>query len=128
MLTIGTLAKRTGTHVPTIRYYQHIGLMPAPDRTEGGQRRYAEGDLDRLAFIRHSRDLGFGIDGIRELLDMSDRPDRSCADVDEIARRHLAEMERRMDTFYLSRHELIFAFKVGTAAHVNSFELGQHGR
>lgn len=96
MLTIGALAKRTGTRVPTIRYYEQIGLMPEPGRTEGGQRRYTEGDLDRLAFIRHSRDLGFGLDAIRELLEMSDRPDRSCADVDAIARKQLADVEQRI--------------------------------
>ncbi|EAP83532.1 transcriptional regulator, MerR family protein [Sulfitobacter sp. EE-36] len=55
MLAIGTLAKRTGTKVQTIRYYEQIGLMPEPGRTEGGQRRYGDAELDRLSFIRHSR-------------------------------------------------------------------------
>ena len=75
MLTIGNLAKRTGTKVQTIRYYEQIGLMPEPGRTEGGQRRYAEAELDRLSFIRHSRQLGFSLDVIRELLDL-ERPPR----------------------------------------------------
>ncbi len=81
MLSIGTLAKCTGTKVQTIRYYEQIGLLPEPGRTEGGQRRYSEGDLDRLAFIRHARLLGFTLDAIRELLDLSDNPARSCAEV-----------------------------------------------
>lgn len=96
MLTIGAMAKRTGTRVQTIRYYEAIGLLREPGRTAGGQRRYHEEDLDRLAFIRHSRDLGFGLDAIRELLDLSDRPERSCADVDEIAQKHLADVNQRI--------------------------------
>jgi DNA-binding transcriptional MerR regulator len=96
MLTIGSLAKRTGAKVQTIRYYEQIGLMPEPGRTEGGQRRYGDAELDRLSFIRHARDLGFGLDAIRELLDLSDRPERPCADVDAIARRHLDDVERRI--------------------------------
>ena len=74
MLAIGTLAKRTGTKVQTIRYYEQIGLMPEPDRTEGGQRRYGITQLDRLAFIRHSRQLGFSLEAIRELLACQTRP------------------------------------------------------
>jgi DNA-binding transcriptional MerR regulator len=78
MLSIGILAKRTGTKVQTIRYYEQIGLMPKPGRSDGGQRRYGNDELDRLAFIRHSRELGFSLEAIRELLDLSDRPERSA--------------------------------------------------
>jgi DNA-binding transcriptional MerR regulator len=106
MFTIGTLAKRTGTKVQTIRYYEEIGMMPAPERTEGGQRRYDSIASDRLAFIRHARDLGFGLDAIRELLDLSDRPDRPCADVDAIARRHLDAVEHRIARLETLRLEL----------------------
>lgn len=106
MLSIGALAKRTGTKVQTIRYYENIGLMPSPERTEGGQRRYSTAALDRLAFIRHARDLGFGLDAIRELLDLSDRPDRPCADVDTIARKHLEDVQRRIARLETLRLEL----------------------
>jgi len=106
MLTIGTLAKRTGTKVQTIRYYEEIGLMPEPERTEGGQRRYDAAALDRLAFIRHARDLGFGLDAVRELLDRPDRPDRPCSDIDAIARRHLKDVERRIARLESLRLEL----------------------
>lgn len=106
MLSIGALARRTGTKVQTIRYYEQIGLMPEPGRTEGGQRRYDAAALDRLAFIRHARELGFGLDAIRELIDLADRPDRPCADVDAIARRHLAEVERRLARLEALRREL----------------------
>jgi len=96
MFSIGTLAKRTDTKVQTVRYYEEIGLMPKASRTAGGQRRYGEAELDRLAFIRQARQLGFGLDAIRELLDLSDNPDRSCAEVDRIAQRQLAEVQGRM--------------------------------
>jgi Cu(I)-responsive transcriptional regulator len=106
MLTIGTLAKKTGTKVQTIRYYEQIGLMPEPGRTEGGQRRYSEAELDRLSFIRHSRQLGFSLDAIRELLDLSDDPTRSCEDADAIARRQLKQVEQRMARLKALREEL----------------------
>lgn len=106
MLAIGTLAKRTGTKVQTIRYYEQIGIMPEPGRTEGGQRRYGDADLDRLAFIRHARQLGFTLEAIRELLDLSDNPSRSCAEVDVIAHRQLKEVEARIARLETLRKEL----------------------
>lgn len=106
MLTIGTLAKRTGTKVQTIRYYEQIGLMLEPGRSAGGQRRYADADLDRLAFIRHARELGFPLDAIRELLDLADNPERPCAEADGIARRQLVHVEQRMQRLEALRAEL----------------------
>lgn len=106
MLTIGTLGKKTGTKVQTIRYYEQIGLMPEPGRTEGGQRRYGHTELDRLAFIRHSRQLGFSLEAIRELLDLSDDPDRPCHEADSIARRQLKQIEQRMARLEALRTEL----------------------
>lgn len=106
MLTIGSLAKRTGAKVQTIRYYEQIGLMPQPGRTEGGQRRYGDDELDRLAFIRHARQLGFTLEAIRELLNLSDNPSRSCAEVDVIAHRQLKEVEARIARLEALRTEL----------------------
>ena len=106
MHTIGTLSARTGTKVQTIRYYEQIGLMREPGRSSGGQRRYHEADLDRLAFIRHSRQLGFPLDAIRELLDLSDSPSRPCAEADSIARRQLRQVELRIARLQALRNEL----------------------
>lgn len=106
MLTIGTLAKKTGTKAQTIRYYEQIGLMPEPGRTAGGQRRYGDAELDRLSFIRHARQLGFSLDAIRELLDLSDHPDKSCEEADAIARRQLRQVELRMARLEALRTEL----------------------
>ena len=106
MLSIGTLAQRTGTRVQTIRYYEQIGLMPEPSRTAGGQRRYGAADLDRLSFIRHARQLGFPLDAIRELLELADQPERPCADADAIARRQLRQVELRIARLEALRTEL----------------------
>lgn len=103
---IGELARRTGVKVPTVRYYEQIGLLPSPPRTEGQQRRYDADHVTRLNFIRHARELGFEVDAIRELLAMNARPEQSCAEVDEIARRHIAEIDRRIAHLTTLRAEL----------------------
>jgi len=89
MLTIGELSRATGVKIPTIRYYEQMGLMAAAERSEGNQRRYGSQDRDRLSFIKHARDLGFTIEAIRELLVLSAHPERPCADADTIAIRQL---------------------------------------
>lgn len=106
MLSIGELSRRTGVKVPTIRYYEQIGLMPLAPRTEGKQRRYGADEASRLNFIRHARELGFEVEAIRELLQLSEKPDQSCAEADEIARRHMAEVERRIEQLTALRAEL----------------------
>ncbi|MBU0726703.1 MAG: helix-turn-helix domain-containing protein [Alphaproteobacteria bacterium] len=106
MLTIGALARKTGTKVQTIRYYEQIGLLPEPGRTEGGQRRYGDAELDRLSFIRHARQLGFSLGAIRELLDLSDHPNKPCHEADTIARRQLKEVEQRLVRLEALRTEL----------------------
>ena len=106
MLTIGKLGEGAGVKVPTIRYYEQIGLLPEPDRSAGNQRLYGQSALDRLAFIRHARELGFPLDAIRDLLSLSDRPDQSCAAADVIARAQLAEVESRLARLTALKGEL----------------------
>ncbi|MBO6716809.1 MAG: helix-turn-helix domain-containing protein [Rhizobiaceae bacterium] len=96
MLTIGELSRRTGVKIPTIRWYEQAGLIDEPGRTAGNQRRYDDADLERLAFIRHARDLGLGIEAIRELIDLGQHPDKPCADADRIAATHLAGIRARI--------------------------------
>jgi DNA-binding transcriptional MerR regulator len=96
MLTIGKLGAATGVKVPTIRYYEQIGLLVEAERSAGNQRLYSREALDRLAFIRHARDLGFSLEAIRDLLSLSDNPDQSCAAADAIAKAQLAEVESRL--------------------------------
>ena len=96
MFSIGDVSRRAGVKVPTIRYYEQMGLISEPERSEGNQRRYGRAQLDRLMFIRHARDLGLGIEAIRELLDLSDHPTRPCADADRIAAEQLAGVRAKI--------------------------------
>ena len=104
--SIGQLAAQTGCKVQTIRYYEQVGLMPEALRTEGNQRRYGAQHLARLAFVRHSRELGFPLEAIRELLSLADTPDRSCTAADEVARRQLRAVEGRMKRLKALQAEL----------------------
>ncbi len=104
--TIGALAKRIGAKIQTIRYYETIGLSPAPVRTEGNQRRYDGHAADTLRFIRHARDLGFEIDQIRDLLSLAAHPERPCSDADAIARHRLEQVEQPIAILQSLRGEL----------------------
>ena len=106
MLTIGKLAVSTGVKVPTIRYYEQIGLLPEAERNAGNQRLYDRAAHERLAFIRHARDLGFSLDAIRDLLSLSDTPDQPCSAADSIARAQLAEIESRLARLTALKTEL----------------------
>ena len=94
--SIGDLASQTGTKVETIRYYEKAALMPPAERTAGNHRVYTKAHADRLAFIRHSRELGFPLDNVRRLLAVTDDPGQSCAQVDNIAREHLVAVRSRI--------------------------------
>lgn len=105
-LTIGQLAKRAGCKVQTIRYYEQIGVMPEAMRTEGNQRRFRQPHLERLAFIRHSRELGFPLAAIRELLRLGDNPKHPCEAVDRIAQHQLQQIESRIARLEILKSEL----------------------
>jgi len=105
-LSIGELARRSGVKIPTIRYYEQIGLLPTPARTEGKQRRYGAEEIKRLSFIRHARELAFDIDDIRQLLALSETPQQSCHQADSIAMRHLDRIEERIRHLDALRAEL----------------------
>lgn len=105
-IAIGKVSKATGVKIPTIRYYEQIGLLPTPPRTEGGRRTYDTKDIERLTFIRHSRELGFEIDQIRTLLELQDRPDQSCADADTIAKARLVEVKAKIASLTALQAEL----------------------
>lgn len=106
MLSIGKLGQAAGVKVPTIRYYEEIGLLPEAERTAGNQRLYSQRALERLRFIRHSRELGFSLEAIRDLLSLSDRPDQSCEAADLIARAQLGEVQARIARLTALKAEL----------------------
>jgi MerR family mercuric resistance operon transcriptional regulator len=88
----GSLAKQTGVNIETIRYYEKIGLMPDPTRSSAGHRIYDQSQLKRLSFIRRSRELGFTLHEIRELLELVDGGDYTCAEVRDRTLRHLNDV------------------------------------
>lgn len=105
-MKIGELARTTGANIETIRYYERIGLLPEPHRTAANYRSYGDAHRARLVFIRHSRELGFTIEEIRSLLDLSDHPERDCADADRIATGHLDQVEAKIAQLEMLRGEL----------------------
>ena len=105
-MRIGELAKATATKVETIRYYEQTGLLPAPARTQANYRSYGGDHLARLSFIRRARDLGFSIEQVRALLDLSDDRARDCATIDNIANEHLREVDRKIADLTALRREL----------------------
>ncbi len=106
-LSIGELSRCTEVKVPTIRYYERIGLLPPPPRTQGLQRRYDNQAVARLIFVRHARELGFDLEAIRALLSLQDNPHQSCAEADKIAKARLAEVEKRIVALNRLRTELL---------------------
>jgi DNA-binding transcriptional MerR regulator len=129
-MKICELSKATSTNIETIRYYERIGLLPPPARTAANYRSYGEPHRARLAFVRHSRELGFTIEEIRSLLDLSDHPDRDCGEADIIASRHLAQVEAKITQLAALRAELariIGSCRGGVAADCRVIEaLGNH--
>ena len=95
-LTIGRLAESAGVNLETVRYYERIGLMPAPARTEGGHRSYEPEHAQRLRFIRRSRELGFGIDAIRRLIALSEPGVQACCEVRDMAQDHIASVDAKI--------------------------------
>lgn len=93
---IGALSKHSGVNIETIRYYERIGVMPSPPRSEGGYRLYNESHQRRLSFIRRSRELGFSLEEIRGLLALIDDNSYTCAQVQSLTLEHLENTRRKI--------------------------------
>ncbi len=96
MLSIGRLSELSGVKVPTLRYYEHIGLIDPPTRSAGNQRRFERSALDRVRFIRRGRDLGLSIAAIQDLIELAKTPHMHCQDAHNIAGEHLGDIEQRI--------------------------------
>ena len=107
MFSIGELSRRTNVKVPTIRYYEDMGLLAPPERTEGNQRRYDAAGLERVSFIKHARDLGFSIEAISSLIELQGHPDRSCHAATEIATAQLADVRAKIKRLRALEKELL---------------------
>lgn len=95
-LTIGALAERSGVNIETIRYYERIGLLPAPPRSAGRHRLYEEPHCRRLAFIRRARELGFSLPDVRLLLGLGAEHDLTCGEVRALTEHHIAAIRDKV--------------------------------
>jgi MerR family mercuric resistance operon transcriptional regulator len=93
---IGALSRLTRVNIETIRYYERIGMLPAPPRTGSGRRVYGDTEKRVLAFIRRGRELGFSLPEIRALLDLGAPRAASCGEVRDIATAHLAGVRAKI--------------------------------
>jgi len=96
MVMIGKLSKRTGCNIETIRYYERIGILLKPMRSEGGNRLYGEEQIKRLVFVRRSRKLGFSLEEIRTLLKLVDGKKTTCQEIKTITDVHLRDIEKKI--------------------------------
>lgn len=119
-LAIGALSRHTGVNVETVRYYERIGLLPLPARSDGGHRMYGTRHLKRLGFIRKARDLGFTIEEIRTLLGLLDERDQPCSEAREIASKRLADVRDKIAA--LQKMEAVLADLVEQCAHGPALE------
>lgn len=103
-LTIGALARASGVHLETIRYYQRLGLVPQPARPVGSVRRYGEQAVARLRFIRRAQQLGFSLEEVQQLLALEDGG--QCDATRRLAEVRLAEVDARLAQLSRMRREL----------------------
>jgi MerR family mercuric resistance operon transcriptional regulator len=90
------LARRTGSNLETVRYYEKVGLLPEPPRTAAGYRSYDVAYERRLRFILRARELGFSLEEIRGLLRLVDERDQPCAEARNVAAVHLADIRAKI--------------------------------
>ena len=95
-MTIGSLADRAGSNVPTVRYYEEIGLLPRPSRKSGGHRVYGEEDVRRLLLIKRCRDFGFPIEQVRQLVTLTNNLSRDCIEARDLAKAHLNAVRQKL--------------------------------
>lgn len=96
LITIGKLSEKTGVNIETVRYYEKIGLIPKPHRSEGGNRLYNGEQVKRLAFIKRCRELGFPLDTVREFLKLVDEKSYTCAEIADISQQHLEDIRKKI--------------------------------
>jgi MerR family mercuric resistance operon transcriptional regulator len=115
----GQLSAKSGVKLETIRYYERVGLLPAPPRSAAGYREYQVDHLQRLIFLRRSRQLGFSIEEIRDLLRLANEPSRVCDDVSRLAAAHLSSVKskaRELQRLQLALERLVSSCPASTCA------------
>src|SRR5215510_11789088 len=106
------LARRTGSNLETVRYYEKVGLLPEPPRTAGGYRSYDMTHERRLRFVLRARELGFSLDEIRALLRLVDERDQPCAEARAVAATHLQDVRAKIAYLKGMARVLIYALSL----------------
>ncbi len=106
LFNIGQAAKASGISTKMNRHYESVGLLPAASRTFAGYRQYSEKDVHTLSFIRHSRDLGFSIKQIEELLSLWHDPQRPSSKVKQLATAHVEALNQKIQSLISIKSEL----------------------
>lgn len=106
-MRIGVLAERLGINTKTIRYYESIGLLPEPDRTDSGYRDYEEADVERLVFIKSAQHLGLALDEVGEILALRERGEVPCGYVRGLISQEIGDIDRRLQELHQLRQELV---------------------
>ncbi|MEG3853188.1 MerR family transcriptional regulator [Microcoleus sp. Z1_C4] len=105
-LFISQLSRQLGIPVPTIRYYERLGLLKPPERTQSQYRIYSEEALERLRFIQKAKHFGLSLDELKKLIDISAQGTPPCASLKAMVKQHLDELECRIEEMVKFRHEL----------------------
>lgn len=106
-MKIGTVAKKTGIGIETIRYYEKEGLIAIPNRGPSGYREYGDDVQIRLSFIRRAKDLGFSLKEVKELLSLKAKPKSKCESVKKKAAKKIADVEEKIDQLNVIRTALL---------------------
>ena len=106
-MKIGELSQRTGTPTKTIRYYEEIGVLPAPDRAPNGYRDYPEDAIDRLGFVREAQATGLSLTEIGSILDLRSQGEATCHHVIDLLERHLTAIDQHLKTLRQTRRKLV---------------------
>lgn len=113
MYSIGELSKHTGISTQTIRYYEKIGLLPAPMRASNGYRQYDNSDIERLKFITRARQLDFSLDDVDEILALKERREAPCRYVMDVMAQQMRAIEQRISDLRQLHDELYHLHQIG---------------
>jgi DNA-binding transcriptional MerR regulator len=106
-LRVGSIAKKAGVGVQTLHYYERIGLLPKPIRSEANYRLYSPGALRRVRFIKKAQALGFTLAEIKQILDLKSHGRAPCRKVTELGEKHLQEIDARLSQLRAYRRAVI---------------------
>ena len=114
-MKIGELAAATGVTTKAIRYYESIGVLDEPARTDVGYRSYGAEAIERLEFVKQAQSSGLALTEIKSILEIKDRGGRSCEHTRNLLKQHLDELDRTIVELQQARVELLKMYERAAA-------------